>query len=578
MSTCPSKIELEQYYCGNLNERDPAKFAEIQAHLNGPHACPDCNSVIECLKEVSDEARLQRQGTEADSQPPLQPGSRFAGCELEECLGRGGMGEVWKGRQLTTEPSRHRAVAIKVIRDDLLEGHLGELFKHRFKTEIGAAAELEHDHIVRVYKWDEEDGRLYYIMQFIHGTDAGDFIRRFSPTRTHGRVSSSVDPEHSEGTSSRRDDGGQARPPSYAGPPTRTVARIMRQVAEAVGYAHSRPILHRDIKPSNILIEQNDRVSYRAYVSDFGLAKVLQDEESASGGQHHGTPAGHQTQGELGTRGYMAPEQASDASKATALSDIYSLGATLFAMLTGQPPRHAANSLQGIRQVQIGDLKLMSDVADTDSIPTQGRNLVIVADVEDVLHFRIFDSAGERVADTDETRLLDKVSQIAKLESLLVGLWRRPEISRSDEVEVIDAVTSIVNSAEIKQKIDPDLESICLKCLQQDPAKRYATTKDMVEDLTRFLRDEPAGVRPRVTPFERTWRWCRRKPLVAAMVSISAAALLIFVGFLWQSGEANRARAAELGAQVAKEEAEPPRCRCRTGEVGANARQPCRQG
>src|SRR5262245_34335966 len=116
----------------------------------------------------------------------------------------------------------------------------------------------------------------------------------------------------------------------------RRAAEFMEKVARAVHYAHQRGILHRDLKPVNVMVDGANR----PFVADFGLAKLLESSsEITRTGQVMGTPA------------YMSPEQAQDASRSTAASDIYSLGATLYDLLTGRPPFRAANPMETLKQV-----------------------------------------------------------------------------------------------------------------------------------------------------------------------------------------------------------------------------------
>jgi len=217
--------------------------------------------------------------------------------ELLEEIGRGGMGVVYKA----TQKSLGRTVAIKMLlRRDLASA--ADIL--RFRSEAEAAAQLDHPGIVAVYEVGEWDGHPFYSMQFIEGT-----------------------------TLSRR---------LAEGPmPPRESARILAVVAEAVQAAHARGVLHRDLKPSNILIDREGR----PHVSDFGLAKRIEADMSVT---HTGAI--------VGTPCYMAPEQAAGSrGDVGTTSDVWSLGAILYQMLTGRPPFQASNPMDTLLAVLESD-------------------------------------------------------------------------------------------------------------------------------------------------------------------------------------------------------------------------------
>jgi serine/threonine protein kinase len=234
---------------------------------------------------------------------PAAPPQRFGDYELLDKLGQGGMGEVFRARQLSAD----RIVVLKIIRRDRLEDLPADRrgqWLERFRVEALAAARMEHDAIVPVYQVGDVDEQPYYSMRFIRGRNLGTLV--------------------------------QDRPL----PPERA-ARYIEKIARAVHHAHSRGILHRDIKPRNIIIDEEDR----PYITDFGLAKWLLGEAVSLTAQ--GTL--------VGSPPYIAPEQIVDASAVTVAADIYSLGATLYHLLTGRPPFQASTVHETLRQVQHDD-------------------------------------------------------------------------------------------------------------------------------------------------------------------------------------------------------------------------------
>ena len=226
--------------------------------------------------------------------------------ELLEELGRGGMGVVFKARQI----SLGRTVAVKMI----LRGPWASATDFtRFRMEAESAARLSHPHIVPVYEVGEYDQQPFFSMQYVEGTTLADRLR-------NGPI------------------------------PPREAAQLLVPICRAVAEAHAQGVLHRDLKPSNILIDHEQR----PYVGDFGLAKLFEADpaatESESGDAQH-TGLTH-SGAILGTPSYMAPEQASrhhgDLGPAC---DVYSLGAVLYAMLTGRAPFEAKSPVDVVMMV-----------------------------------------------------------------------------------------------------------------------------------------------------------------------------------------------------------------------------------
>jgi YVTN family beta-propeller protein len=203
-------------------------------------------------------------------------GAEIAGYRVEELIARGGMGVVYRATHLGLE----RPVALKVIARELADR---PGFRERFLRESRLAARLEHPSVVPVYDSREVDGELIVAMKLVKGGDLRRLIDREGPL------------------------------------PTRRALDLLAQVAAALDAAHAAGVVHRDVKPHNILVEGN-----RAYLSDFGLAKAL--DESATGDASV-----------VGTAQYMSPEQWQGGSIGPA-ADVYSLGCVLYEALTGIPP------------------------------------------------------------------------------------------------------------------------------------------------------------------------------------------------------------------------------------------------
>jgi WD40 repeat protein/serine/threonine protein kinase len=376
-------------------------------------------------------------------------------------VGRGGMGIVYEAEQ----ESLGRHVALKVLPSHaLLDGKQ----LARFRREAKAAARLHHTNIVPVFGVGQEGGLHYYVMQFIPGLGLNEVISELRRLRSHGTPTPEPCAEVSAAgvaqalltgefvAPGRRDGEAPAEPPSPgsagASPSPapgsspsgfhlpgqiegsslsesgraywQGVARIGIQVAEALAYATGQGVLHRDIKPSNLLLDTQGNV----WVTDFGLAKASDSEDLTHTGDI------------VGTLRYLAPERFS--GQADLRGDLYSLGLTLYELLTLRPA-----------------------FAETD------RNKLI----QQVMH-----------AEPTRPRQLN------------------PECPR-------------------------DLETVVLKAIDRDPARRYQTPAELADDLRRFVAGEPIRAR-RVSAWQRALLWAKRRPAAAALVGVSVVAAMALVG------------------------------------------------
>lgn len=319
-------------------------------------------------------------------------------------LGRGGMGVVYKARQIRAG----RIVALKTIRAP----HLAASERtRRFQGEAIAAARLNHHGIVPVYEVGQHNELYYFSMGFVDGVTL--------EAKARDQILSS-----------------------------REAAKICRDLADALEYAHQNGVIHRDVKPHNVLMG-NDA---KPRLTDFGLAKLTDgDQDLTSTGQVMGTAA------------YMAPEQArGNHAMVGPSTDVYSLGATLYRCVTGRPPFQASTTIEILRQLH-------------EDEPISPRRL--------------------------------------------------------------------------NQEVDIEIETICLKCLEKEPWRRFQSAGEMAAELNRYLNREPIHSRP-IGPLARAWRWCLRRPASAASVFMAIMLLTVMAAgiplFLLQQ---NKLQLAELQRQ-----------------------------
>ena len=454
MQTCPSADELDSL----LNDRlDPAAAAGLSDHLT---KCAACRTAAERLVADPDSSRWAALRTEPETQPPADvlarlqaAGGRRSGAfaatvigrvatgadgadagvrvppgyEYLGFLGRGGMGVVYKVRHLALK----RVVALKMLRPEAVAE---PVLRARLIAEAEALARLHHPNVAEVYEVGGLSDTPYLALEYVEGPTLAQVL------------------------------GGRAHPPRLA-------AALAATLARAAHHAHGLGIVHRDLKPANVLLAPAAAGRPPALgdctpkVTDFGLAKRLDEVGQTQTGDILGTPA------------YMAPEQArGDRSAITPLTDVYALGVILYECLTGRPPHTG---------------------------PTT---------VDTVL----------RVLNTDPAR------------------------PRS-----------------IAPGVPTDLETVCLKCLEKDPRRRYRSAEELAADLDRFLAGEPVLARPLGRP-ARAWRWARRHPTAATLLAVLlgvAGGGFPAVTALWLDARANEQAAVTAGgvARAAQADADQAR-------------------
>ncbi|WP_169980087.1 WD40 repeat domain-containing serine/threonine protein kinase [Tautonia rosea] len=364
------------------SDRDERLGEAIEAYLELAEAgrAPEPDAFVQSYPDLADELREALdglalvQGLVGSGTGPggvgssrLAAGYRVAGYRIVRELGRGGMGVVYEAVHVDLD----RPVALKILGGHAAPGSSG---RRRFLNEAKTAAGLHHTHIVPVFDVGQVGGLCYYAMQRIEGSGLDRVLRVLRRDRMTASGSPSgrspMPTDRNESTAARDDSVGSGllslpsqtaggdtpgswsrrvrlaadpsriddRPPAFV-PPTgseyyRWVARVGKQAAEALAYAHRRGIIHRDVKPSNLLVDARGIV----WVADFGLARRLEDP-----GQTRGD-------GPVGTPRYMSPEQA-DGRPIGPATDVYSLGATLYELLTLRPPFDGQTSAELVRQI-----------------------------------------------------------------------------------------------------------------------------------------------------------------------------------------------------------------------------------
>ncbi|HEX5387433.1 MAG TPA: serine/threonine-protein kinase [Gemmatimonadales bacterium] len=261
-------------------------------------------------------------------------------------VGRGGMATVFLAHDL-----RHdRRVAIKVLRPELS----ASLGAGRFHREIEIAARLQHPNVLALYDSGDADGLLYYVMPFVEGESLRDRVDREKQL------------------------------------PLEDAIRLIREAADALGYAHAHDIIHRDIKPENILLSDG-----HALVADFGIARAV----TAAGGQKL-----TETGMAVGTPYYMSPEQGMGTDQVDARSDVYSLGCVLYELLAGQPPFTGPNPMAVLARHSLEAVPSLQIVRQT--VPDEVEAIIVKAlEKTPADRFRSMQEFSESLRDADYSRV-----------------------------------------------------------------------------------------------------------------------------------------------------------------------------
>jgi serine/threonine protein kinase len=361
---------------------------------------------------------------------------------VEQALGTGGMAAVYRAIDVKLK----RYVALKVIASQHRER---TDYTQRFEREAQSIASLHFPNIVQIYRFGEANGMFYIAMQYIDGTNLGKLIADY---KAAGEIM-----------------------------PLGDVVRVVQDIGAALDYAHSRSVIHRDVKPTNIMVDSRGQ----ALLTDFGLASVGDVE----------------TKGEiLGSPFYVAPEQVASSSNAIPQSDIYSLGVTLFEMLTGELPFKGNSALE----------VSMRHTSDLPPPPSQF-NAVLSPEIDAVVLRALEKQPYDRYATGTEL-------SIALEEA--VAAWRATENVKSERVRRPSLVM-------LSHKVNEQLKASALASPDDYAASTRIASPNEIPTVEADRQAKSLQVAPRLTADSYKSPWVRA--LAFALVIFLVGFAVIFV-------------------------------------------------
>lgn len=375
-------------------------------------------------------ALVASEALKLDLNDPLQ--RRLGDYELLELIGEGGMGVVYRARQVSLD----REVAVKVL---AAGPWASKDFIERFHQEAQNAARMQHPNIVAIYEVGTTDDLHFYSMRLVHGETLADTLQR----------------------------AGKLTP--------QQAATLLIPVARAIDYAHTLGVLHLDLKPANVLIDKDKA----AHVADFGLARRLERELALSNVEISGTPS------------YMAPEQAASGhQKITPATDVWGLGAILYELVTGQPPFFAQTALGTLKLVLDGVRRSVRD-----HVPGLPRDLEAIIDkcmARDVSHR--YESAGALADDLTAFVAGRPVTArpLNPLQRIEHWVRREPKFAFAAVLAVIGLLIGIATTSQQWQRTAIPAKSIAVLPLANesgDASQQYFSdglSEDLITALSQF--------------------------------------------------------------------------------------------
>jgi serine/threonine protein kinase/WD40 repeat protein len=458
---------------------DPEEFASRYPEI--------ADELLEALKGFSLVRGLV--GAPGDMGRRLEAGRRLAGYRIVRELGSGGMGVVYEAVHVDLD----RPVALKVLDARFTRDGNG---LRRFQEEAKLAAGLHHTHIVPVFDVGNVGGLCYYAMQRIEGTGLDRVLKTMRRDRSTGAgsgsvrhpvVGSAVSPPNWDDSapgsiswpaasgsvpaaapgSSRRDEEHPCFVPPRGSAYYRWVAEAGRQAAQALAHAHRRGVIHRDVKPSNLLVDLRGTI----WVTDFGLARRLSD------------PGLTRSDSLLGTPRYMSPEQTKSGTL-DGRTDVYSLGATLYELLTLRPPFEGRTAAELVQQI-----------GDRDPVPPRKVDPRIPRDLETIVLKAMAKRSADRFLDASELaddlgRFLGHEPVQARRIGPIGRLWRLARrhpavavVSTAASIAVVTTMTIAYVRVVQERNLARNSDRTAREALRESEANRAALKRTMLEDL-----------------------------------------------------------------------------------------------